>query len=226
MSHKDISTHKANLGLPPPASLTTLQTIVRKTIELVWRAVCRLGYCVSVDEFFDVFQTSTLQIENDPYAHILLGWVYVADVDLHMGCSIVTYTREEGIPTILKEFGKQPYFYSTLRTASLKNFAEENERFGPVPGSRYVSIAKLFSLILAEVSYRHFWLAATIQLNATLISRIYDVFLEEEEAMQSVKGGSAAANFQPITREIIQSFRKNGGNPLGIEDEEEQLMGE
>ena len=67
-------------------------------------------------------------------------------------------------------------------------------------------------------------MTATFGLNATLISQLYDIFLSETPQIRSVKGGSAGVNFQPITLEIVRHFGKNGGNPLGLHEEEEPLM--
>jgi hypothetical protein len=66
-------------------------------------------------------------------------------------------------------------------------------------------------------------MSATFGLNTTLISKLYDIFLSETPRIRSVKG-SAAVNFQPITLEIVRHFGKNGGNPLGLHEEDEPLM--
>jgi hypothetical protein len=79
-------------------------------------------------------------------------------------------------------------------------------------------------VILLTVENRHLWITATFGLNATLISRLFDIFLLEAPQIRSVKGGSAAVNFQPITLEIVRHFGKNGGNPLGLHQEDEPLM--
>jgi hypothetical protein len=57
-----------------------------------------------------------------------------------------------------------------------------------------------------------------------LISRIYDIFLAEIGLIRSLKGGSIGLNFQPIALEIVRHFGKNGGNPLGLHEEDEPLM--
>lgn len=75
-----------------------------------------------------------------------------------------------------------------------------------------------------DLLHRNLWITATYRLNATLISRIYDIFLSEVPQARSVKGGGIGLNFQPITLEIINHFGKNGGNPLGMHSEDEPLM--
>jgi hypothetical protein len=67
-------------------------------------------------------------------------------------------------------------------------------------------------------------MTATFKLDATLISRIYDIFLLEVGQIRSVRGGAVGMNFQPVNLEIIRHFGKNGGNPLGLEDVDEPLM--
>jgi hypothetical protein len=71
---------------------------------------------------------------------------------------------------------------------------------------------------------RHIWTTATFRPNATLLSRIADIFLSETPRIRAVRGGSAGLNFQPITLEIVHHFGKNGGNPLGLHGEDKPLM--
>lgn len=140
MSQGDISARKAQLNLKPTSiSQFSLQSLVENAVGLVWRAACKLGYCVPVDGLFETFQNSSLALENDPYAHILIAFIYAADVNLYLGCGMTHYTKEHGGPEVFKDFRKLPRFYSSLRASTLKEFALEDAKFN-APGSRYESI--------------------------------------------------------------------------------------
>jgi hypothetical protein len=140
MSHKDVSARKAQLNLKPTStSQFSVQSLVDNAVGLVWRVACKLGYCLPADRFFETFQNSSLALENDPYAHILIGFVYAADVNLYLAVGMINYTKEHGGPEAFKDFSKFPKFYSSLRTGSLKEFTLEDTKFNP-PGYRYESI--------------------------------------------------------------------------------------
>jgi hypothetical protein len=49
------------------------------------------------------------------------------------------------------------------------------------------------------------------------MSKILDIFIEEVEPIKGVKDVIPSIVFQPINRDEIRLFSKNGGNCLGIE---------
>jgi hypothetical protein len=137
ISHEDVSARKAQLNLKPtPISQFSLQSLVDNAVSLVWRAACKLGYCMPADRLFETFQNSSLALENDLYAHILMAFVYAADVNLYLGVGMTHYTKDHGGPEVFKDCSKLPRFYSSLRAASLKEFALEDTKFN-APGFRY-----------------------------------------------------------------------------------------
>ncbi|KAE9378505.1 FAD-binding domain-containing protein [Stipitochalara longipes BDJ] len=206
MSHHDVSSRLSLLNLPFSSSPSfTLHSLIGKTVSLVWRAVCQLGFCVKVESLFEKFQNSSLELENDPYAHMLVAFVYAADVNLYLGCSVTHYTKETGGPVVFEKFSSLPKVYSSLRNTTLRDSALEDAKFNK-PGSR------------------NLWLTSTFRINSTLISHLYDIFLSEVSHIHSIKGGAVGLNFQPITLEIVRHFGKNGGNPLGLHEEDKPLM--
>lgn len=98
-----------------------------------------LGYCVPVDTLFETFQNSSLALANDPYAHMIMAFVYAADVNLYLGCSITQYTKETGGPEVYKNFSALPKIYSSVRNGSLNEFALEDTSYNK-PGTRYLSL--------------------------------------------------------------------------------------
>lgn len=67
-----------------------------------------------------------------------------------------------------------------------------------------------------QLSLRETYWAATFKNNATIMTTIQEIFVEEITNILDVAGLGPACVFQPITMDIISSFGKNGGNALGI----------
>ena len=222
MSYKDLLARKARMGVEASTgSSFSLQSLLEKSLEVVWRSACLIGYCVSAQDIFDSFKTTSLTTEIDPFAHMILAFAYVANVNLHIGATVTQYTKEEGGADAFKDIVQLPRVYSSSRISTLRDFATENTKFNEA-GYRHVPFQ--CSTTRAYRRYRHLWMTATFKLNTTLISRIYDVFLSEADQVRSVKGAGLGMNFQPLTLEIVRHFGKNGGNPLGLEDVDEPLM--
>lgn len=146
MSYADVSSRQSLLDIVPLAvPKSTLQSLIDGSSSLLWRAACRLGFCVGVDTLFETFQNSSLALENDPYAHTIMAFVYAADVNLYLGCSVTQYTKDVGGAEAFKNFSALPKVYSSLRNGSLKEFALEDSSFNK-PGSRYSPLVLPLSL--------------------------------------------------------------------------------
>jgi hypothetical protein len=141
MSYKDVSARRALLGVQK-ISLSSLQYFVDKTVGLIWQAVCMIGYCVPIDDFFDVFKNSSLSLETDPYAHVIFAFVYVSDVNLHLGCTVSHYTKDEGGSDAFENFDDLTRVYASTRVSTLKDFAAEDTKFNAA-GSRHVAFSIL-----------------------------------------------------------------------------------
>jgi hypothetical protein len=68
------------------------------------------------------------------------------------------------------------------------------------------------------------WEPITTKVNSTLMKEIMKIFLLEIEPIRNLKGFRASLPFQLITKEEISHFSKNGGNPLGITEEDGPLF--
>ena len=68
--------------------------------------------------------------------------------------------------------------------------------------------------------HRQEWAAVTFKLSAKLLSKVVDIFLEEIQPILNVKDVVPSMVMQPINRDEIRLFSKNGGNCLGINDDE------
>jgi hypothetical protein len=68
------------------------------------------------------------------------------------------------------------------------------------------------------------WEPITPKVNSALMKEIMRIFLLEIEPIRNLKGFRASLPFQLITKEEISHFSKNGGNPLGITEEDGPLF--
>jgi hypothetical protein len=60
--------------------------------------------------------------------------------------------------------------------------------------------------------------------DATLISKFWDIFLSEVESIKTIPGTLPSCNLQLVTKDEIALFSKNGGNSLGIQKEDGPLF--
>lgn len=71
------------------------------------------------------------------------------------------------------------------------------------------------------------WAAVTFNISADtvkLLSKVMDIFLEEIQPILGVKDVIPSMVMQPINRDEIRLFGKNGGNCLGIMDGDGPLL--
>jgi hypothetical protein len=64
----------------------------------------------------------------------------------------------------------------------------------------------------------------TFKVSAKLLSKVVNIFLEEIQPILGVKDVIPGMVLQPINRDEIHLFQKNGGNCLGINDDDGPLI--
>lgn len=70
------------------------------------------------------------------------------------------------------------------------------------------------------------WATITFKMSEELLEKILDVFIVEVESVKDVKDGIPALLVQPINKDEIVIFSRNGGNCLGLDGEEGPLISE
>ena len=71
---------------------------------------------------------------------------------------------------------------------------------------------------------RQQWATVTFKVSGKLLSKIVDIFLEEIQPILRVEDVIPSIVLQPINKDEIHLFGKNGGNCLGIKDEDGPLI--
>jgi hypothetical protein len=77
---------------------------------------------------------------------------------------------------------------------------------------------------MADMVCRQNWNAFTFQVNATLMSKLVNVFVEECDPMWKIEGSTPAMDFMIISKEDIKHFSRNGDNALGLLEKEGPLF--
>jgi hypothetical protein len=77
---------------------------------------------------------------------------------------------------------------------------------------------------MAGMVCRQNWNAFTFQVNATLMSKLVDVFVEECDLMWKIDGSTPPLDFMIISKEEIKHFSRNEGNALGLLEEEGPIL--
>jgi len=72
---------------------------------------------------------------------------------------------------------------------------------------------------------RNSWTALTFKLDLDFLSKLWEIFISEAETVSHVPNVVPGMTLQPLNREEISLFKKNGGNCLGIEESDWPLVG-
>jgi hypothetical protein len=65
----------------------------------------------------------------------------------------------------------------------------------------------------------------SFKLDETLLSKLWEIFISEAETVSHVENLTPGMTLQILNREEISLFQKNGGNCLGIVEEDWPLVG-
>lgn len=70
----------------------------------------------------------------------------------------------------------------------------------------------------------HVWGTATFKVDTVLMSKLWDIYLVEADAIKYIVGSQISFNLQLLTKDEIATFAKNGGNSLGMRKEDGPLF--
>jgi hypothetical protein len=117
----------------------------------------------------------------------------------------IEYAKPVVNPPIFNELMSINSLSSTMRVTNLTDLTKELNATNPG-------------------GFRELYTTATFRSSAMLPSKILDIFVAEIEEIKGAEGILPALIFQPITRNVIAQFSKNGGNALGIEESDGPLI--
>jgi len=126
--------------------------------------------------------------------------------DLVAGSAFIVHNAPTPNPSAFAEVIRLPSVQSTLRIANISTLVYETNEWN-------------------LQGFRQYWHVVTIKANATLFDRIFDIFLEEVEALKNVKDILPSYVLQPMKHIMSVSSHKNGGNSVGmVEDADGPLV--
>jgi hypothetical protein len=142
---------------------------------------------------------------KDPYAALIVAYAYLAsDKAFFMSCDL-EYGKPIANPPILDNFTSIPNISSTARITNLTDLTLELGETQP-PGFRET-----------------FW-TFTVHNDPHIMGELQSLFASMIPSIANATNVLPALAFQPISKQIISHFAKNGGNALGITEEDGPLI--
>lgn len=149
---------------------------------------------------FDNFAANS---PSDPDAALILAFYYYNGT--YYGSTDMEYAHAVVDPAIFRELTGVTSLASTTRIANLTDLTLEFEASNPS-------------------GFRETYFTATFKPSAVLEREILDIYIGEVEGIKDAEGLLPAVVFQPITKDVISYFSKNGGNALGIAESDGPLI--
>ena len=140
-----------------------------------------------------------------PDAAVYVAWVYSPAQKAHFTSTELTYAQPLANPPIFANFTAVPTISSTLRITNLTDIAREINQSNPNG--------------LRETYQTH-----TLGMSKATMNGCLDIWLAETATIANVSGILPALIYQPITDNVIEKFRINGGNCLGIDESQGPLL--
>ncbi|KAF2171898.1 hypothetical protein M409DRAFT_50514 [Zasmidium cellare ATCC 36951] len=148
-----------------------------------------------LDAFYEFAQVGA---EADVDASMYLAFAYAPKPrDIFVASPFFTHAKGVEEPRVFREFLKLPHVRSTLRKANLVDLADELDKTNPNG--------------LRESYWTHNFL-----LTREMLSEVTQIWKDEVETLKDVAGVLPALVLQPLTRNILAHFSRNGGNCLGL----------
>ncbi|KAI4189499.1 MAG: hypothetical protein LQ348_003782 [Seirophora lacunosa] len=152
---------------------------------------------------FAAYQRFVADLPSDPDAALIIAFAYVQGQ--WTANNNYEYAKPVKNPPIFKDFFAIPTSFSTERIANLTDITAELTTYNPS-------------------GFRQTYITATFQNNAEIQRQIFDIFIEEMNPITKLTGALPALVNQPISKNVIALFRKNGGNALGLADAKGPLL--
>lgn len=162
----------------------------------------------------------TTNAPKDPYAAVLMAYYYSEPYDAFMISLGLAYGKPELNPHIFQNFTTLPCIGSSFQITNMTQMAADAKDSNPT-GFRSVSSLNVRLILLMCWNRQTSW-TLTFQNDASLISKIVEIFKEEVDPFKGVSRPGLL--LQPISLNMISHFSRNGGNALGITDEDGPLI--
>ncbi|KAK5109863.1 hypothetical protein LTR62_006470 [Meristemomyces frigidus] len=153
----------------------------------------------------DALVDFTSKASEDIDAFTWVALVYVQPQESWFASTEMVSAKPEPNPAIFKDLAAVAALQSSLRATDIADLALEMKESNPN-------------------GLRQNWWTLTFKNNAEILKIAHKIHAEEVEAIKDVAGLVAPMVAQPITLDVIRLFSKNGGNPLGMKEEDGPLQ--
>ena len=140
---------------------------------------------------------------SDPDAALILNFVYLNST--FFISTDVEYAKPTINPPIFHQITSIPNTTSTMRIANLTDLTLELENANPT-------------------GFRQIYITATFKPSVSLVQEILSIYTDEVSHIKAVPHVLPAITLQPISKNVISYFSKNGGNALGIAESDGPLI--
>ncbi|KAH8690132.1 hypothetical protein BGW36DRAFT_67618 [Talaromyces proteolyticus] len=198
----DLASRRAALNLHEPFQWT-LRSATNIMGKIFHQGLCLIGKCVHSNDFINYFVGMSQQ--TDTNAHILTFFCWMPEVRMIGLGGSFAYLEPVEKPQALENMTALKTFYSTVKLRTMSDFTKEMDSYTPP-------------------IYRAHWDTTTFKVNADLISKLFDIFLEETHEIKNIPNCQPSTNNQLITKDDILLSDNKGGNPMGIKAEDGPLF--
>lgn len=201
----DLSSRREALGITRPFS-PSLFWVTQTLGRSVRKLICLLGYCNEYETFVQATEHVAAERRGaDPYSQLYMSVGCLPKYDICLGTAFLTHSNAEVDPPSFADIKALKPVFNSNRVTNITTLVKEITSWND-PG------------------FRQLWGAITLKADAKLLSKIFDIFLEETEAVNQVPGILPSFVMQPISQIAIAGNTKNGGNALGITEEDSPLL--
>lgn len=148
----------------------------------------------------------TERSNEDPKAQVIMALGYAQSLNRYLAVTDLQYSEPQAYPAILANLtAVQPELANTLRITNLPDLTQELNMSNPN-------------------GLRQTFRTAMVQNDATLIKDIFTIFQKQIDPVANASSLVPALVFQPMSTDVFKHFNKNGGNPLGLENNKTPLL--
>lgn len=155
---------------------------------------------------FQAFEEFASSAHYDPYAALINNYVYNAASGWFIA-SNYEYTKPEPYPDVFKPFTDLPQVFNTMRISNLSDFTIELAATSPLGN-------------------RDLFVTGTFKNNAQAMQKYFDLANEtlQTTGIKDVDGLVFSMSFQPLPQIITSKAIASGGNSLGIDASDGDLV--
>lgn len=156
------------------------------------------------DAQFAAFEAFTGNPSYDPYATIISSYAYITGAGWFIS-NFLVYSKPEAYPAVFANFTSFPQLQNSSRITNLTDLTEELNDSNPS-------------------GRRQLFVTSTYVNSAAMMAKIFDLGESAVQALEAVEGLAYSFTFQPIPTLITSVAKNRGGNSLGLDPEDGNLM--